>query len=129
MTKGHILSIDGCDCKRIQTTQEVMKFCAAKGILIKNYKQWMMQQSAKLIQAANIYAMENCGHGITPISTWRTRKEELAHERQKKEQIQEGLIGVWSCMETAFSYRARFCNKALPEMADNPMFPAKLSPG
>lgn len=99
--KGLILSL--------MSAKEVMNFCAAKGILNKNYKQWMMQQSEKLVQAANSYAVENCGHGITPISTWRIRKEELAHERQGQEGIQKGLIGVWSCMETAFSYRAHFC--------------------
>ena len=93
----------------LMSAREAMRFCAAKGILNKNYKQWMMQQSEKLVQATNTYAIKNCGHGITPISTWRIRKEELAHERQEQERIQKGLIGVWSCMETAFSYRAHFC--------------------
>ena len=107
--KGLILSL--------MSAKEVMKFCTAKGVLNKNYKQWMMQQSENLVQAANTYAMDNCGHGIIPISTWRIRKEELAHERQKKEQIQKGLIGVWSCMETAFSYRAYFSkNMGYPQL-------------
>ena len=98
--KGLILSL--------MSAKEVMKFCTSKGVLNKNYKQWMIEQSENLVQAANTYAIENCGHGIIPISTWRIRKEELAHEHQKKEQIENGLIGVWSCMETAFSYRAHF---------------------
>lgn len=101
----------------LMSAKEVMRFCAAKGVLNKNYKLWMMRQSEKLVQAANTYAIENCGHGITPISTWRTRKEELAHDRQKKEQIEKGLIGVWSCMETAFSYRAHFSkNVGYPQL-------------
>jgi hypothetical protein len=62
----------------LMSAKEVMKFCTAKGILNKNYKQWMMQQSENLVQAANTYAIENCSHGIIPISTWRIRKEELA---------------------------------------------------
>ncbi len=47
----------------LMSAREVMRFCAVKGILNKNYKQWMMQQSEKLVQATNTYAIENCGHG------------------------------------------------------------------
>jgi len=53
---------------------------------------------------------DNCGHGITYISTWKTRKEALAHERQQQEQLTSGLIGVWSCLEACSSYRAHYCS-------------------
>lgn len=96
----------------LMSPKEVMKFCSAKGILNKNYKKWMMQQSTDLIQAADNFAIENCGRGVTNIPTWRIRKEELAHERQHAEQIEKGLIGVWSCMESASSYRAVFCKSS-----------------
>jgi len=46
---------------------------------------------------------------IRPISSWRIRKEELAHQRQQAEHIENGLIGVWSCQESASSFRARYC--------------------
>lgn len=71
----------------------------------------MTEQSQLLTQTADQYAKDHCGQGIIPLSTWRLRKEELAHERQKQEQIQSGLISVWSCLESAFSYRAHFCEK------------------
>jgi len=64
-----------------------------------------------LIENAEQYANKTCGQGINHISTWRIRKEKLAHERQKTEHIAKGLIGVWSCLESGSSYRAVYCKK------------------
>lgn len=89
-----------------------MDFCRSNSILNKDYKKWMMKQTGEVIENADKYSKEHCGHGITPISTWRIRKEELARERQKKENIDEGLIGVWSCLESCNSYRAHYCEKS-----------------
>lgn len=87
-------------------------FCRTNGILNKDYKSWMMERTGQLVDATEEYANKNCGRGITPISSWKTRKEGLARERQKSEGIEKGLIGVWSCVEAATSYRARFCGKS-----------------
>ena len=88
---------------------EVMNFCRAKGILNKDYKDWMMTQTKLIIENAEQYAINNCGQGIIHIPTWRTRKETLAHERQQATQITSGLIGIWSCLEIGSSYRAAYC--------------------
>lgn len=88
-----------------------MSFCRANGILNKNYKKWMMEQTAYIVEISDQYAKDNSGQGITHIPTWRVRKEALAHERQRAEQIENGLIGVWSCLESGYSYRARYCEK------------------
>ena len=74
----------------------VMHFCKAQGILNKDYKSWMMAQTKRIIEHADQYAKDNCGHGVIHIPTWRTRKETLAHERQQQEHLTSGLIGVWS---------------------------------
>jgi hypothetical protein len=89
-----------------------MQFCGSKGILNKKYKNWMMEQSACINKAADEYGKKNCGKGVIPLSTWRIRKEELAHERQRSEKIESGLVGIWSCLEAASSYRARYCEKS-----------------
>jgi hypothetical protein len=89
-----------------------MQFCGAKGILNKNYKKWMMEQSAWITKAADDYGKSNHGRGIISLPTWRIRKEKLAHERQRCEQIESGLIGIWSCLEAGSSYRARYCEKS-----------------
>ena len=86
-----------------------MNFCRINGIRNKDYKDWMMKQTTHLVTTIDQYAKDNCGEGIIPISSWRIRKEELAHQRQETEQIENGLIGVWSCQESAPSFRARYC--------------------
>jgi hypothetical protein len=96
----------------LMSASEVMQFCRQRNILNKDYKSWMMTQTGKIIEHADRYAKNQCGHGIFHLPTWRTRKEALAHERQQQEQINSGLIGVWSCMEAASSYRARYCETA-----------------
>ncbi len=92
--------------------QGAMDFCRTRGILNKDYKDWMMSNTERLIESAEQYAKSNCGQGIIPISTWRIRKEDLAHERQHREGIKQGLVGVWSCLEGGSSYRARYCAKS-----------------
>ena len=87
---------------------EVMNFCRTMGILNKDYKSWMMTQTKLIIEDAEQYAINNCGQGITHIPTWRLRKETLAHERQQKNRITSGLIGIWSCLEAGSSYRAAY---------------------
>ena len=94
-----------------------MSFCYRNRILNKDYKDWMMKQTATLVETVDEYAKANCGRGIEPISSWRTRKEALARDRQKKENIETGLIGVWSCVESGLSYKARFCaEKGYPQL-------------
>ena len=88
-----------------------MDFCRTRGILNKDYKAWMMKNTAAIIEFTDQYAKSQCGQGIIPISTWRIRKEELAHDRQQNEGIKQGLIGVWSCQEGGSSYRASYCAK------------------
>ena len=94
-----------------------MSFCMSNKILNKDYKKWMLEQTELLIEAADQYAKTNCGSGIIPISSWRVRKEEIAHERQEREKIVNGLIGVWSCLEAGSSYRAHYnAQKGYPEL-------------
>jgi hypothetical protein len=115
IVKGSITGFDRIVFKGIilplMSAAEAMNFFRSNRILFKDYKKWMMEQTSRLIESVEAYANDNCGRGIIPISTWRTRKEKLAHERQQAEQIKKGLIGVWSCLESAFSYRARYCGK------------------
>ena len=115
MVKGTISGFDRIVFKGLilplMSSSEVMSFCRSKSILNKDYKQWMMKQTAGLIEVADQYAKDNCGQGISHIPSWHIRKEALAHERQQTEQIKKGLIGVWSCLENGSSYRARYCEK------------------
>jgi hypothetical protein len=95
----------------LMSASGVMSFCRAKSILNKDYKSWMMAQTKMITDHAQQYSLENCGRPIIPLSTWRLRKEEIAHEQQQKLQISQGLIGVWSCLEAGSSYRATYSAK------------------
>jgi hypothetical protein len=90
----------------------VMGFCRARGILNKEYKDWMQTQTAKVVDAAESYAKEHCGEGITRIKSSHARKEDIARCRQREMHIESGLIGVWSATESCRSYKARYCAKA-----------------
>ncbi|WYD82115.1 MAG: hypothetical protein V8K32_06925 [Candidatus Electrothrix gigas] len=105
----------------LMSASQVTSFLRSKGVLNKDYKDWMIAQTKDIVNTADQYAHDNCGQPITPISTWRIRKEELAHERQQQKQVESGLIGVWSCRENASSYRAVYCSQAgFPQIRNYP---------
>lgn len=87
-------------------------FCRTRGILNKDYKDWMMAQTAKVAGAAEDFCRTHCGTGIAPIHSAKARKEELARQRQREAGIESGPIGVWSATESCYSFKARFCGKA-----------------
>jgi len=89
-----------------------MSFCQANGIRNKDFKRWAMDQTALVVDAAQRYAVTHCGRGVQPIIHSKTRKEELAHKRQQELGKDSGLIGVWSAVESCWSYRAHYSAEA-----------------
>ncbi len=87
----------------------VNRFCQTHGILNKNYKSWMMEQTEQIVSDATHYAKDNCGHGILPISSSDTRKEKMVHGIQEQREIESGLIGVFSAIESCSSFKAQYC--------------------
>lgn len=67
-----------------------------------------MAQSQTIIQAAQEYSKNTCGSEIKYISSCNDRKESIAHEQQKKLGIENGPIGVWSCVESCSTFRSTF---------------------
>jgi len=102
--KGYILPL--------MNEKGVKGFCQGRRILNKDYKNWMMEQTGKVVDAAERHAQTECDSRITPILSSRTRKEEIAHKRQRERNITSGPIGVWSAVESCFSYKARYCATA-----------------
>jgi hypothetical protein len=98
LVKGSITGFDRIVFKGfilpLMAAKGAMNFCRTNGILNKDYKKWMMQQTVCIVETMDQYAKENCGQGIIAIPTWRIRKEDLAHQRQQDERIENGLIGV-----------------------------------
>ena len=89
-----------------------MSFCQAHGIRNKDFKRWAMDQTAVIVDSAQHYAVKHCGRGIQPIVYSKTRKEDLAHKRQQELGKDSGLIGVWSALESCWSYRAQYSAQA-----------------
>ena len=89
-----------------------MSFCQSHGIRNKDFKAWAMAQTQQVVESAERYARESCGRGVTPILSPKTRKEDLAHKRQQETGIASGLIGAWWALESCWSYRARYSEKA-----------------
>lgn len=89
-----------------------MSFFRNKGVRNKDFKRWVMEQSALIVGRAQDYAREHGVLGIEAIANGKARKEALARQRQKEREIDAGLIGVFSSLETCWSYRSRFSEKA-----------------
>jgi hypothetical protein len=89
-----------------------MSFFQSRGILNKDFKSWAMEQTGQVVQWAERYAQKHCGQGIEPIRSSKIRKEDLAHKRQQESGIPSGLIGVWSAMESCWSYKAQYSAQA-----------------
>ena len=83
-------------------------FLSNQGVLNKNYKEWMHNTSSAIITDAEEYAKKQNVADMLYLPSWHIRKEEQAHEQQKKLEIQTGLIGVWSCVESCHTFKAVF---------------------
>ena len=86
----------------------VERFLAGRGVLNKDYKAWMLKQSAALIAAGEQLAREKSGASIGYIPSLHTRKDDLARAKMRERDAAPGLIGVWSCIESCRTYRAAF---------------------
>jgi len=82
------------------------------GVLNKDYKEWLINQSSIMVRDAEAYCKLHTGTGIKYIPSISTRKETLAHEQQVQLGIKEGLIGVWSCVESCNTFKAVFDDKS-----------------
>jgi len=104
--------------RSLQFAEGVERFLADRGILFKDAKNWNREQTQRIIDDVEHISKAETGRGISPIASSRTRKEDLARERQRSQGIDSGLIGAWSCVEEAVSYRIRPAKgrpKMLPE--------------
>jgi len=97
--------------------QGAMNFLRWRGVLNRDYKQWMEAQTDALISSVEQHAREQCGEPIKHLNTWRVDKEKEARQRQQDTGIGTGLIGVWSCQESCRSYRANYsAEKGYPQL-------------
>ena len=82
------------------------RFLGAHGVLNKEYKDWVTDQSKKIVEHADKYSRDVFGCNARYIASLNIRKETLAHEQKKKLGIETGLIGIWSCVESCDSFKS-----------------------
>jgi len=87
-------------------------FLNGRGLLNKDYKDWVQEGSAAIIRDIGEYTKNQIGTEINYLPTYRVRKEAEAHKQQEKLQINSGLIGTWSCLESCGSFKAVYNAKA-----------------
>ncbi len=82
-----------------------MGFFDRRRILYKDAKKWVTDHTDALVCAVQQWSLRECGERITPLSSPKIRKDELARKRQEDKGITLGPIGVWSCQESGKTYR------------------------
>lgn len=87
-------------------------FLSRVSVLNKDWKNWVVNQSKAIISCAEQYALTQSGVGIQHLASCHIRKEEAAHKRQSESGIQNGLVGVWSCVESCKTYQAAYDKNA-----------------
>jgi DNA-binding HxlR family transcriptional regulator len=83
-------------------------FLAKHGVLNKDYREWMVAQSTALEEAADRVSQEHCGGPVTYIASCNTDKEDLVQAQRHRLGVEQGLIGVWACVEGCMTYRSTF---------------------
>ena len=83
-------------------------FLLARRIKNKDFKSYVMAQSQLIVKSAEEISKRECGQKVSYIPSINERKEELAHRRQSEAGISEGLIGIWSCVESCHTFRSVF---------------------
>jgi hypothetical protein len=83
-------------------------FLVARKVKNKDFKTYAMAQSQAIVRSAEEISQEQSGLGITYIPSLNERKETLAHKQQEETGVKEGLIGVWSCVESCNTFRSTF---------------------
>jgi len=83
-------------------------YLSRQSVLNKDYKDWIMNKSAVIIQDAEELSKRETGMSIQYLPSCHIRKEEQAHNQQKRLGKNSGLIGVWSCVESCNTFKAAF---------------------
>ena len=98
----------------------MQSFLSWRGVLNKDYKNWVQDGSTAIIRDIEEYTKATTGTGINYLPTYRIRKEAEAHKQQEKYHIESGLVGTWSCLESCGSFKALYNAKAgYPQIVAN----------
>jgi len=93
-------------------------FLVARKVLNKDFADYAKDKSQAIVGAAEDIAKEQSGRGVVYIPSLNERKETLVHKRQEETGVKDGLIGVWSCVESCNTFKSKFDNtKTYPSLS------------
>jgi len=84
-----------------------MGFFRRRGIRFKDARNWVIEQTGRLISAVEEWSLRECGERIKHLNSAMLRKEAIARKRQQEKGITTGLVGTWSCLEGGGTYRLK----------------------
>ncbi len=87
----------------VSYAQGMENFLADQGILLKDFKDFGPQQAERLKE----HAEQLLGEPPTFLRR-KARKDDLARQRARDQGITEGLVAVFSCLETCPTFRLRY---------------------
>ena len=86
----------------------MQSFLFKQNIQNKDFKEYATSTSRTIVASAEEISKRETGQSPIYIPSSNERKEVLAHNRQKETGIKTGLIGVWACVESCWTYRSTF---------------------
>ena len=86
----------------------MQNFLFSREVLNKDFKTYAIAQSTKIVETADEISKRLCGCRTIYIPSSNERKESIAHKRQEETGAKDGLIGVWSCVESCHTYKSSF---------------------
>jgi hypothetical protein len=87
----------------ISYAQGMENFLADQGVLLKDFKDFGPKQAQRLKEHA-----EQLNGSPVRFLRRKVRKEDLARQLARAQGIREGLVGVFSCLETCPTFRLRY---------------------
>ena len=83
-------------------------YLLSRGVLNKDFKAYAMLKSQTIVANAEEISKKETGQPIIYLPSSNERKETVARNRQKETGTKDGLIGVWSCVESCWTFRSTF---------------------
>ena len=105
--------------RTLQSVHGMLGYLQRTGVLLKQFKSFVGELTER-VRAQTHALAEAAGREVHYLHSSLVRKEELAREFAQRAGIEEGLIGVWSCVEpcrTFFLSRDRARKELVLEFA------------
>ena len=92
--------------RTLQSVRGMMGYLSRVHVLLKDFKDYVTALSDRIRSQSQAIA-QAAGGSVNYLPSSLARKDAIAQQRAAREGIEQGLIGVWSCVEPCLSYFVR----------------------